>query len=130
MDYDYVLPFITYMQELEFGCLIPSLFEEINQSIEERRFKNSLYARNSRIKKNLLKDSLETKVIQYRNLYKSKFGREFVFKAKKTYNIFKTISSMSRQEKMKISARKCRYNKKRYIEQLQEEINQLHDFFI
>jgi hypothetical protein len=148
MDYDYVLPFITYRQELEFGCLIPSLIEEINKpqekkklirkkqkcykrsskikkTCEEIRMKNLISAKKSRMKKTLLKESLEKKVVQLRKKYENLFGHKFFFQKSISYKEFKIGPDISKKERIRISARKCRYNKKKHFEQLEEEVGQL-----
>ncbi len=148
MDYESSDQYITYRERLEFGCLIPSLLEEIKnekpthnivkrntyikpkekktkQSLEERKQKNLIAAKNCRKQKKIFKKLLEEKVIQFREKYEDLTGKKYVIPELKSDIDFKIYPGLSRKERNRIIARKCRYNKKMRIIYLEKELKQL-----
>ncbi len=146
MDFESSDQYITYRELLEFGCLIPSLLEEIKnekptykivkknikpkekrakQSLEERKQKNLIAAKNCRIHKKIFKELLEEKVIQFREKYEHLTGKKYVIPEFESENDFTLYPGLSKKERNCIIARKCRYNKKMRIIYLEKELKQL-----
>ena len=144
MDYELLVNYITFQEQLEFDCLIPSLLKEIKQikcdkitpvnkekkkyerkSIEKYRLKNKISSRNCRKDKKLFKELLEEKVIKFREDYTRLTGKKFNMPPIKTDILFPIDSNLSKKERIVISARKCRYNKKLYITHLENEVKLL-----
>ena len=136
---------ITFKDKLEFDCLIHSINEDITQNelskpvtkkkkrerqnltIEEKRLKNAIAARKSRLHKIKFKKLLEEKVIQLREIYESLFGHKFIFTTNLSPPEFIIEQNIPKRERFRITSRKCRYNKKIYIKKLEEEVKQLQN---
>jgi hypothetical protein len=142
MAYEDSLQYITFQEELEFGCLIPSLLEKIKKhpqeikkikltktynkrSSEERRSKNTNCVKNNRRQKKIFEKLLEEKAVQFRKKYKSLTGHKYIMDDVKPYVDFTVYPNMSKKDRANMSVRKSRYNKKIYIENLEEEVKKL-----